>query len=125
MGIVRMGPPEEIVLEIASHFGIETFVETGTYKAVTALWASRHFKNVFTVEAADGLYKEAIAQHGHIAHLHFIKGNSRDALSELAVNFNQTHKKALFWLDAHWSGGETYGEKDECPLLDELRVVLV
>jgi hypothetical protein len=29
----------------------------------------------------------------------------------------------LFWLDAHWSGGETFGEEDECPLLDEIAVI--
>ncbi len=29
----------------------------------------------------------------------------------------------LFGLYAHWSGGETYGEDDECPLLDELEII--
>jgi len=29
----------------------------------------------------------------------------------------------LFWLDAHWSGGDTYGENDECPLMDELKII--
>jgi hypothetical protein len=31
----------------------------------------------------------------------------------------------MFWLDAHWSGGETYGENDECPLLEELAIINV
>jgi hypothetical protein len=27
----------------------------------------------------------------------------------------------IFWLDAHWGGGDaTYGENGECPLIDEL-----
>jgi len=124
MGIVRMGPPENVVLEIAGHFGINTFVETGTFKATTAVWASKHFKKVFTVEAAETIYREAVAKHGNIGHLHFIHGHSTAVLAELVADFESNHEQVIFWLDAHWSGGETYGEQDECPLLDELKVIL-
>ncbi|MDR1514735.1 MAG: hypothetical protein LBS45_03495 [Synergistaceae bacterium] len=30
----------------------------------------------------------------------------------------------LFWLDAHWSGGDTAGENIQCPLLEELKIIL-
>lgn len=33
------------------------------------------------------------------------------------------HRPALFWLDAHWSGGPTAGEQNECPVLDEIRAI--
>jgi hypothetical protein len=26
-------------------------------------------------------------------------------------------------LDAHWSGGDTYGQEDECPILEELKII--
>jgi hypothetical protein len=26
----------------------------------------------------------------------------------------------MFWLNGHWSGGQTYGENDECPLIEEI-----
>ncbi|MEJ0067709.1 MAG: hypothetical protein WDO24_02070 [Pseudomonadota bacterium] len=29
----------------------------------------------------------------------------------------------MFWLDAHWSGGPSAGEVEECPLLDEIAIV--
>jgi hypothetical protein len=32
-------------------------------------------------------------------------------------------KKTVFWLDGHWSAGETAGEEDECPLLGELNLI--
>lgn len=30
---------------------------------------------------------------------------------------------AVFWLDAHWSGGETYGDNDQCPILEEIKII--
>jgi hypothetical protein len=29
----------------------------------------------------------------------------------------------VFWLDGHWSAGDTAGEGDECPLLEELATI--
>jgi len=36
MGIVRMGPPIEIILELKEAYGINNFIETGTYSGDTA-----------------------------------------------------------------------------------------
>jgi len=119
-----MGPPEDVVIKIASHFGIDTFVETGTYKAATAVWASKHFEQVFTIEAAQPFYQEAVKLYSYIEHIHFIHGHSTESLCTLVDAFEQESRRATFWLDAHWSGGETYGEQDECPLLEELKIIL-
>ncbi|MGB7597602.1 MAG: hypothetical protein WBM09_08555 [Gallionella sp.] len=29
----------------------------------------------------------------------------------------------IFWLDAHWCGGASYGEQDECPIIEEIRII--
>jgi hypothetical protein len=52
---------------------------------------------------------------GIIAYL----GDSRKILNSIIEN----EDNILFWLDAHWSGGNTYGENDECPLIEELNVI--
>ena len=49
-------------------------------------------------------------------------GNSRDVLPRLVPLFAGDNR-VLFWLDAHYSGGVTYGQQDECPLLDELTII--
>jgi hypothetical protein len=120
MGILRMGPPEELVLRLANRFNIETFVETGTYRGTTAAWAATHFRSVYTIEQSAEFYEKArleLVQYKNITVLH---ADSSDGLRELS---SKIHSSCLFWLDAHWSGGGTAGAERQCPLLDEIRSV--
>ncbi len=122
MGIVRMGVPEKAVKDIAMQYNIGLFIETGTYKANTTVWASKEFDKVYTIEADEALYNDAKQKNSSIENIEFLHGNSRDKLSEV-ISLLQ-NDDAIIWLDAHWSGGETYGQDDECPLLDELDIIL-
>ena len=75
MGIVRMGPPVEVLNKIRT-LGTKIFIETGTYKAQTSVWASKQFDRVYTVEASKKLYNEAVEQYGNIQNIKFICGIS-------------------------------------------------
>lgn len=48
-----------------------------------------------------------------------LKGDTREHLKSIL----EQNDNLLFWLDAHWSGGDTYGEEDECPLIEELEII--
>lgn len=50
MGVIRLGPPTELVLELKKKYNIQCFIEAGTYYGVTALWAAQHFNQVKTIE---------------------------------------------------------------------------
>lgn len=120
MGINRMGPPHELLKKLQMEFSIPNFVETGTYKADTALWASTIFKKVITIEFSEELYSEAIKKHNTIDNIEFKFGNSKEELEKIIPHLSGI---CLFWLDAHWSGGLTFGENDECPLVDEINII--
>jgi hypothetical protein len=120
MGLIRMGAPTDIIEKLAKDFQINNFVETGTYYGNTAIWASNHFDNVFTIEFSETMYRQVIEKLDKVANLHCILGDSRTELSKIIEN---TKKSSLFWLDAHWSGGDTYGNNDECPLLEEIDII--
>jgi hypothetical protein len=120
MGEVRLGPPTELILELQSHFGLDTFVETGTFRGDTALWASRHFSRVVTVEAAEHIYQAAQRRLGSVPNVELLHGDSRRVLPQVLPTITGA---AVFWLDSHWSGGETFGAQDECPLLAEVRLL--
>jgi len=121
MGIVRMGPPEEVVLLMKDTFTISTFIETGTFEGGTAIWASKHFKNILTIENSKTLYDKVVDKNKHIKNIDFLFGNSSENLKQIVPKLDST---AIFWLDAHWCGGDSYGEKNQCPIIQELEILI-
>lgn len=120
MGIVRMGVPHELVLQLAQAYDVQHFIETGTYLGGTAVWAAQYFAQVLTIELSESIYRQTSTQYAHLKNIDFRFGDSRQVLTELAPTLS---KPAIFWLDGHWSGGETYGADDQCPLLEEIQAI--
>jgi hypothetical protein len=118
MGIVTAGIPEEIVIDLARLTDARVFVETGTYQGATARWAAERFSAVHTVERARTLYDAHSCVLRQIRGISPYLGDSREVLPTIVASLG--NQRAVFWLDGHWSGGETAGEHDECPVLDEL-----
>jgi len=120
MGIIRMGMPEELVILLQKNYSLNKFVETGTYYGNTAIWATKYFKNVSTIEFSEELFQVTSSKYKDFRSVEFLLGDSRSQLSKL---INSIDEQALFWLDAHWSGGVTYGKEDQCPLLEEIEII--
>ncbi|HEX3358617.1 MAG TPA: hypothetical protein VHS31_16700 [Tepidisphaeraceae bacterium] len=120
MGSVRFGAPRDLIRWMKDAFVVETFVETGTNHAETAVWAAGVFPNVITVEGQKTLYDENVARHGHHKNISFLLGDTRQHIGTLAKSLNHP---AIFWLDAHWCGGETFGVSSECPVLEEIEAL--
>lgn len=121
MGIVDHGIPKDITLELAKLSNIKVFIETGTYLGHTTRWASQYFECVFTVERSEKLFYAHAKELAQIKGVTPLLGDSREVLPTILKKIGE--QKAIFWLDGHWSGGETYGIDDECPLLDELDIL--
>jgi hypothetical protein len=98
---------------------LSVFFEGGTYRGGTALKASALVNKVITVERSDVMFEIARSTIGAVQNIVMLKGDTRDHLKSVLAG----NDHILFWLDAHWSGGDTYGENDECPLLDELAII--
>ncbi len=121
MGNIRFGAPRELVLWLRDTFKVKTFVETGTNRADTTVWASGEFEKVITVEGFEPLYQEAVNNFGERKNITFLLGDSRDHIRDLS---NTITEPAIFWLDAHWCGEHTFGSSDECPVMDELQALI-
>lgn len=120
MGIVRMGPPDELVLILKRTLNLSTFIETGTFKGDTAVWASKHFSKVLTIEYSRKLFDEVADKYRHIQNIEFLFGDSRMVLSHILAGIREP---VLFWIDAHWCGMDSYGENDQCPIIEELGII--
>lgn len=121
MGMIELGIPRQIVLELKELAGATHFVETGTLAGETSRWASKHFKTVHTIELSKTLYEQYSSQLKALENVKPYQGDSRDVLPKILSEIGD--QKIVFWLDGHWSAGETAGQEDECPLLGELDLI--
>ena len=119
MGVINFGIPKKETRYLKEKMNLDVFVEGGTYKGYTAEKMSENFKKVFTIEKSEVMFDVARSNLKTIKNIIMLKGDTRDHLHTILEKNNNI----LFWLDAHWSGGMTYGEEDECPLLEELEII--
>lgn len=105
------------------HQNIPNFVETGTYHGDTSIMASRHFQNVYTTEIVPELHElsKKRAKELGISNISFLLGDSVKLLHDI---MKQVEKGAVFFLDAHQSGGDTSNNGTFVPLFEELDVIL-
>jgi hypothetical protein len=116
--------PREKVLLLISYgrrHGTETLIETGTYHGATVAACRRHFKRIYTIELDQALYAAAKARFGDDSTVTVIHGDSYTELNRLA---SDVEGPALFWLDAHYSAGETAKGLHDPPLPWELRAIV-
>lgn len=120
MGHLRNGPPSSLVLAIQDQLGLEDFIETGTHRGDTAAWASDHFSRVTTIELSQEFHRRAESRLQARPNIRCLSGDSPTVLSEIVPHLS---RPAMFWLDAHWSGADTAGSAEQCPVLRELAII--
>jgi len=110
---------KELGLALRDTYGLDTFIETGTYKGQTTTWAAENFKRVVSIELDEGWHnraKEALSGQKNVKLIH------GDSATELAKALKRLKKPTLIWLDAHWCKAKK-ATVNECPLREELRAI--
>jgi hypothetical protein len=105
---------------------IQTFVETGTYLGDTAILASKMFKTVHTIEINDVLYNEQQRNLRKFSNIRAHHGDSVKVLPKVLEEETESMKNGhiMFWLDAHWSMGNTSFGQEHVPLYKELHAIV-
>lgn len=110
----------EIIREHGTKHRLRTLVETGTYKADTVRALRNDFDVIHSIEIAPNFHRRAAHRCRNQANARLHLGDSADVMPKILADLNGP---ALFWLDAHHSGGETGGAGDH-PTVAELRSIL-
>lgn len=96
------------------------FVETGTYLGDGIYNVINDFDKIHSIELSQKFYDDAVKKFSIYKKVKFHHGDSAEVLEKCFVNIDEP---IMFFLDAHYSGGETEFGRDEengIPLLREL-----
>lgn len=122
----RPAPPPHIVKQRvlrqhAQDYHLKILVETGTYKGDMVEAMRPHFDRIYSIELSPEYHRKAVLRFRNAEHVEILQGDSGEVLGELVPKLDQP---TLFWLDGHYSGGNTAKGELETPIYKELTYVL-
>jgi hypothetical protein len=98
----------------------KVFVETGTHYGNTVINMSKSFNEIHTIELSESFYLRAKNKFINDKNINLYLGDSSQVLPEI---IKKIHNRTIFFLDGHYSSGDTaQGDKD-CPLIEELKSI--
>lgn len=105
------------VLNFKRRYPYNIFIETGTFQGEMVEAMRRRFKKIYSIELARSLYDKAREKFAKYPHINLLYGDSAVELPKILKDINEP---AIFWLDAHYSGGETARGGTNTPIESEL-----
>lgn len=105
---------------LTSLFNVTILVETGTYDGGTINNALNFFKEIHSIELSKNHYKNAMDRFKYNQNVHLHCGDSSEVISKILPKIQG---KILFWLDGHYSEGNTAKGKTNTPIMGELAAI--
>ncbi|MBI5626930.1 MAG: hypothetical protein HY935_07025 [Nitrosomonadales bacterium] len=117
-------PPQSVKLSVIRHNipnpHPSLFIETGTYYGDTVAAVKDLYASVISIEVDEALHKKACARFAADQNVRIAHG---DCARELPGILAKLQEPAVFWLDGHYSGGETGKGEVEDPILISLNQI--
>lgn len=110
-----------VIAEYAERYGLSCFVETGTYFGEMVAANRDRFSRIVSVELDDFLFRRAARRFRGQGNIEIVQGDSGEVLPRILETIDC---RALFWLDAHYSGGITAHGAKEAPVEEEILSIL-
>lgn len=122
----RPAPPPHIVKQrilqaYSTRFGLKILIETGTYYGDMIEAMKDSFDRLYSIELSEELYEKTKERFKGVKHIELIHGDSG---LELRNIINKINQPALFWLDGHYSAGDTALGEKETPIYEEMSNIL-
>ena len=113
---------QKIISGYQKKFGIDVLIETGTFLGDMIEAQKNNFKKIYSIELSEMLYKKAEKRFRNAENVTLVLGDSGKKLPEI---LSQLNEPAIFWLDGHYSAGDTAKGDTECPIYEELDAILM
>lgn len=111
-----------IIFSYLKKYGLKQFIETGTLHGDTLAYIARHGTiSTMSIELSDTYFSEAQRRFAEYSNVTLLHGDSCRLIPDIV---SQSQTPALFWLDGHYSGGDTGKGELETPVSLELEAIL-
>ena len=100
---------------------IRIFIETGTFHGETIDACKSLFKKLYSIELSQELFKMATIKFKDTKKVTILQGDSGEVLGGVIKGIDE---RCLFWLDGHYSEGNTAKGSLNTPILKELTSIL-
>ena len=105
---------------LARQLEVLTLVETGTFRADMMCAMRNSFAELYSIELSEQLYEYSKTRCKTFGNIHLLHG---DSAVQLPLICGKLQGRALFWLDGHYSGGDTALGDVVSPIIGELNAI--
>lgn len=114
-------PVKQLAIEHYSHrYTCKTLVETGTYLGDMVLSQKNNFLTIYSIEIAPKLWERAVVMFAAYPYIKILQGDSGQVLHQIIPLLKG---RTVFWLDGHYSAGETGKGEKISPVFEELKAI--
>jgi len=117
-------PPHEVkqfvINEYREKTGYKVLIETGTYYGAMIDAQKDYIEKIYSIELSEQLYANAIQKYKSDSRVVVVQGDSSKVLNSV---ISQVNKPSIFWLDGHYSYGETARGDKDCPIFGEIDAI--
>jgi hypothetical protein len=116
--------PTFVKKEVFNEFNSSSkiWVETGTLVGDTAKYLSKVAKFVYTIEPSEKYYNISLKNLTNCENVKIYNDTSENKLNDI-LEIIKPNSEVCFWLDGHWSGGDTFKGETDTPILSELDTI--
>jgi len=107
----------DLITRKRREFGLNVFVETGTFRGGMLEAQRANFQRLISIELNEELFQAARLKFAGDPQIKLLQGDSGVKLTAAVQGLDEP---ALFWLDAHYSAGVTAGGGEAAPIIKEL-----
>lgn len=108
---------QAVLRHYARKHGLKVLIESGTCHGDMVAAMQTEFTRIFSVELSPEFRAGSAKRFAGVAHVEIILGDSATALAGI---LERVKEPALFWLDGHYSGGNTARGANDTPVFEEL-----